>query len=135
MPDASPKTDVLEFRVRYSETDQMGVVYHPNYLTFFEMGRTEMLRRAGFAYRDIEARGLLMMVVKAEVKYKAPARYDDELVLETTVDRITMARIDHSYKLFRKEPRQLLAEGATTLACVSRTGEIAAVPEEIRRLG
>lgn len=127
-------THQLEFRVRYCETDQMGVVYHPNYLTYFEMGRVEMLRKAGHAYRDMEEKGILLVVAKAEVKYKAPARYDDELVLETTLERVTMARVDHTYKLFRRHPRLLLAEGATTLACVNRAGEVCPIPEEIRGL-
>jgi acyl-CoA thioester hydrolase len=126
----------IEFRVRYCETDQMGVVYHPNYLTYFEMGRIEMLRRGGLAYRDVEAAGILLVVAKAEVRYKAPARYDDELLLETTLERITSARIDHGYKLWRKSPgpKTLLAEGNTTLACVNRAGELQAIPESIRNL-
>lgn len=124
---------VIEFRVRYCETDQMGVVYHPNYLTYFEMGRVEMLRAAGIAYADLERTGVLLMVVRADVRYRAPARYDEELRLETTLERAGPAKIEHSYRLTRKSDGQLLAEGATTLACVTRAGEVRPIPDEIRR--
>lgn len=120
----------IEFRVRYAETDQMGFVHHANYLVYFEMGRVELLRARGLSYRDLEAQGYLLVVVKASVRYHRPARYDDLLWLRTTVARVTAARIDHTYKLFRGD--ELLAEGETTLACVDREGRIQRIPDILR---
>jgi acyl-CoA thioester hydrolase len=124
--------DRLSIRVRYSETDQMGFVYHANYLSYFEMGRIEMLRKQGISYREIEQSGTLIVVYKVEIRYKTPARYDDELVLETTLERMTGARIDHSYRLTRADNGEPVCEGNTTLACVDRTGKLCPVPDVIR---
>ena len=120
----------IEFRVRYAETDQMGFVHHANYLVYFEMGRVELLRARGMSYRDLEAEGYLLVVVKAHVRYFKPARYDDLLRLRTEVTRVTSARIDHRYQLFRDG--ELLAEGETTLACVDRDGNVQRIPEVLR---
>ncbi len=120
----------IEFRVRYAETDQMGFVHHANYLVYFEMGRVELLRARGMSYRDLEAQGYLLVVVKAHVRYLKPARYDDLLRLRTEVTRVTSARIDHRYQLFRDG--ELLAEGETTLACVDRDGNVQRIPEVLR---
>lgn len=120
----------IEFRVRYAETDQMGFVHHANYLVYFEMGRVELLRARGLSYRDLESQGYLLVVVKATVRYHKPARYDDVLRLRTTVTRVTAARIDHRYELYRGE--ELLAEGETTLACVDRAGKVQRIPDILR---
>ncbi len=77
----------IQVRVRYSETDAMGYLHHANYLNFFEMGRTELLRAAGGSYREVEEQGLFIVVVKIEVRYRAPARYDDELTVKTKLVR------------------------------------------------
>lgn len=126
---SSQSTFEMTFRVRYAETDQMAVVHHANYLVYFEMGRTEMLRANGLDYRAFEAEGFLLVVVKIAIRYKAPARYDDELRLRVTLTRITPVRIEHRYELFRD--RQLLCEGETTLACVDREGRLRAMPDHL----
>jgi acyl-CoA thioester hydrolase len=117
----------ITIRVRYAETDRMGLLHHANYLVYFEQGRTELLRSKGLAYKDLEDQGYLLVLVKAEVRYRSPARYDDLLTLRTTVVRTTAVRIDHRYELLRDG--LLLAEGSTTLACVDREGRLQALPE------
>jgi acyl-CoA thioester hydrolase len=117
----------IQIRVRYAETDRMGFLHHANYLVFFEQARTELLRQQGFTYRDLEDKGFLLVLTKVEVKYKAPAKYDDLLDITTTVTRSTQVRIEHKYEV-RCEGK-LLAEGATTLACIGRDGQLQALPE------
>lgn len=104
----------------------MGYLHHSRYLQYFEMGRIELLRALGHSYADLERQGIFFVVVKVEVKYKSPARYDDELILKTRVVRQTHVRIDHAYQLFRGAT--LLAEGATTIASVNRDGQVTAIP-------
>lgn len=116
-------------RVRYPEVDSMGYLHHSRYLQYFEMGRVELLRYQGFTYAEIEKQGVFFVVVKAEVKYRSPARYDDELTLTTRLMRQTSVRFDHSYEL--KRGQTLLAEGATTIACVDRSGQLQAIPEHL----
>jgi acyl-CoA thioester hydrolase len=120
----------IEIRVRYQETDAMGVLHHANYLTYFEMGRTELLRANGRSYRDVEADGVFMVIVKIDVRYKRPARYDDVLTLRTTTTRVTAAKIEHEYLLSRGD--ETIAEGSSTLACVDRQGVVQRVPEWMR---
>lgn len=119
----------IQIRVRYAETDRMGLLHHANYLVYFEQGRTELLRSLGLTYKDMEDRGFLLVLTKVEVKYRAPARYDDLLTLRTTVERTTAVRIDHRYELLRDG--LLLAEGRTTLACVDRDGRVQPLPEDL----
>lgn len=126
-------TGEITIRVRYAETDRMGLLHHANYLVFFEQGRTELLRSVGYSYRDLEDQGILLVLTKAEVRYKSPARYDDLLTLQTTVVRTTAVRIDHTYRLLRDSV--LLAEGATTLACVDRDGKLSELPAFLRDRG
>ena len=120
----------IEIRVRYAETDQMGYLHHANFFVYFEMSRTELLRSHGLTYRDMEAQGNLLVVVRAQCRYVRPARYDDLLVIRTTVVRATGARIDHRYEVLRDGV--LLAEGETTLACVDRDGKLQRIPEVLR---
>jgi acyl-CoA thioester hydrolase len=117
----------IEIRVRYQETDPMGFLHHANYFTFFEMGRTELFRASGGDYRQMEEEGLLVVVVRAECRYQRPARYDDVLRLRTSIARITPAKIEYDYHLYRGE--ELLAVGHTVLAMVNRQGEVQPVPE------
>jgi acyl-CoA thioester hydrolase len=119
-------TGEIQVRVRYAETDQMGVLHHANYLVYFEQARTELLRQQGRTYRDMEAEGFFLVIAKAEVKYRAPARYDDLLTIRTTVTRTSPVRLEHRYEVFRDGT--LLAEGTTTLACVDRNGKLQAMP-------
>lgn len=119
----------LEIRVRYAECDPMGLLHHSKYFEYFEMGRTELLRAAGFRYRDLEEKGVLFVVAKTACTFKRPARYDDVLKLIVRIVRQTRARIDHEYTLLRDGV--LLCEATTTLACVDRTGRPIPIPEEI----
>jgi acyl-CoA thioester hydrolase len=121
------QTGEITIRVRYAETDRMGLLHHATYLVYFEQGRTELLRAMGYSYKDLEDQGFLLVLTKLEVRYHRPARYDDLLTLRTTAVRTTMVRIDHKYELFCDG--QLLTEGSSTLACVDRTGRPQALPE------
>jgi len=120
----------LEFRVRYQETDAMGRVHHANYLTWFELGRTELLRAAGFTYREVEERGYLLVISEVSCRYFLPARYDDLLRLRTITTRAKGASIEHEYELYRDD--QLLAKGRTVVACVDHQGNIKRLPEWLR---
>jgi acyl-CoA thioester hydrolase len=120
----------ITIRVRYAETDRMGLLHHANYLIYFEQGRTELLRSLGLSYKDLEDQGFLLVLTKIEVKYRWPARYDDLLTLKTIVMRSTSVRIDHRYELYGEG--RLLAEGASTLACVDRDGRPQALPDFLR---
>ena len=117
----------IAIRVRYPEVDAMGYLHHSRYLQYFEMGRIELLRAAGHSYADLERQGLFFVVVKVECRYKAPARFDQELTLLTRIVRQTVVRIDHAYELRREG--QLLAEAATTIACVDRAGNPQQIPD------
>lgn len=130
--DPSPKDAfTVEVRVRYAETDRMGVLHHARYFVLLELARTEALRNKGMNYRQMEDEGWFLVVSEARCRYRAPARYDDVLLIETTVTRTTHARIDHSYRVLRKSDGQLLAEAETTLACVDRRGDIQPIPETL----
>jgi len=117
----------IELRVRYQEADPMGLLHHANYFAYFEIGRTELLRAAGGNYRKMEESGMLVVVVKAECRFRRPARYDDLLRLRTTITRVTMAKIEHQYELFRDN--ECLAIAHVTLAIVDREGKVQPVPE------
>jgi acyl-CoA thioester hydrolase len=117
----------ISLRVRYPECDPMGYLHHSIFLQYFEMGRVELLRAAGHTYAELERLGFFFVVVKAEVRYKAPAKYDEELTLKTKIDRQTYVRIDHTYELKRGET--LLADGKTTIACVGKDGQLRTIPE------
>ena len=102
-------------RVRYVETDQMGVVYHTNYLIWFEVGRVELLRQLGFTYRDMERDdGCYIAVVDARCRYKAPARYDDQILVRTFFKNLRSSLIHFGYEILREPDMALLAEGETT---------------------
>ena len=126
-------------RVRYSETDQMGVVYYANYLVWFEIGRTDFLREIGHSYSALEkSEGLLLPVVEATCRYKAPARYDDDLVLETTLTQLRASVVEFTYRLYRfgvngSGERQLLAEGKTIHVLVNRDMQKSRLPEDYAR--
>jgi acyl-CoA thioester hydrolase len=107
----------------------MGYVHHSRYLQYFEMGRVELLRSLGYSYADLERQGVFFVVVKAEIRYKAPARYDEELTLVTKLARATHVRYDHAYELKRGDV--ILAEGTTTIACVDQAGDIQQIPEAL----
>lgn len=100
-------------RVRYSETDQMGVVYHTNYLNWFEVGRTEFIRHADLTYRQLEEKGVLLPLTDASLSYKKPAKYDDEVEIRTHVSEITPVRLTFSYEVVRVSDGELLVTGRT----------------------
>jgi acyl-CoA thioester hydrolase len=120
----------ITIRVRYAETDRMGLLHHANYLVYFEQARTELLRSNGLSYKDLEDQGYLLVLTKIEVRYRWPARYDDLLNVKTTVMRTTTVRIDHRYEVFCQG--RLLAEGTSTLACIDRDGRPQALPDYLR---
>jgi len=124
----------IEVRVRYAETDRMGVLHHSRYFVLFELARTEALRRHGLTYRQMEDEGWFLVVSKASCTFKAPARYDDVLLIETLLTRVTHTRIDHTYRVVRKSDGQLLAEAETTLACVDRDGHLQRIPDGLAKL-
>ncbi|HIJ71587.1 MAG TPA: acyl-CoA thioesterase [Planctomycetes bacterium] len=113
---------------RYCETDQAGVVHHTVYPVWFEMGRTELLRTNGLAYRELEKAGVYFVVTSLNIKYHKPALYDENLELTTNCTSVSTARIEHSYCLKRQCNGLILAEGSSTLACVDDRGKVRRMP-------
>lgn len=118
-----------EFRVRYAECDGMGYLHHAKYWEYFEHARTELLRRRGVRYRDLEAEGVLFVVYKAACQYILPIRYDDLVTVRVQVERITRTRVDHSYEVTRDGAKT--CEATSTLACVGRNGRPIVMPEAL----
>lgn len=118
--------NVTTVRVTYRDTDQMGYVYYANHLVWFEIGRTEFVRRLGRPYREIEQAGIFLPVVSARVDYRAPARYDDLIEIRTKVSRLSHVGISFDYRLTRRESggEILIAEGSTRHAFTDRTGKV-----------
>jgi acyl-CoA thioester hydrolase len=118
-------------RVRYAETDQMGVVYHSNHFVWFEVGRVELLRQLGFSYRDMESvDGRFIAVAEAKCRYRAPARYDEEIVVRTELLNVRDSVVHFGYELRRAEDGVLLAEGETTHIVTDAGMKIVALPEK-----
>lgn len=126
----SPLKTIISLRVRYGETDQMGIVHHVNYLHYFEVARTELLRECGFSYKSIEEKGYLLVVTESQCRYLKPARYDDELRVETWLSLLGNVRIHFQYRILRGE--EVLAKGYTKLGCISPERVPTAIPEELR---
>lgn len=126
----------LPYRVIYGDTDAGGVVYNANYLRLFEMGRTEMMRAHALPYSAIEERGLILPVTEAYLRYKAPARYDDLIAIDTCLVEVKKVSCRFNYRIVRpasEDREQLLAKGFTVHACVDRQGKLAPIPEDICR--
>ena len=121
----------ITIRVRYAETDRMGLLHHANYLVYFEQGRTELLRDLGLSYKELEDQGYLLVLTRVEVRYRRPVRYDDLVTLRTIVERTTAVRIDHRYEA--RVGGELTAEGSSTLACVTREGRPQPLPEFLKQ--
>jgi acyl-CoA thioester hydrolase len=121
-------------RVRYAETDQMGVVYYANYLVWFEVGRTDLLRRSGWSYRDMEADGFALPVVEAQCSYRQSARYDDELDIRTTGVLLSPVRVRFDYQVVRAADAAVLAEGHTVHASLDPSGRPRRLPERVAGL-
>jgi acyl-CoA thioester hydrolase len=123
------------FRVRYAETDQMQVVYYANFLVWFEIGRTDYCRQHGFAYREMERQdGLFIMVAEARCRYKAPARYDDEIEVRTCLKATRKRVLVFGYEVYRLPDEEMLAEGETVHVITDREGHPRALPEKYAEL-
>ena len=121
----------VTIRVRYAETDQMGVVYHSNHFVWFEVGRVEFFRQLGFSYKDMEQQdGCHIAVVDARCRYKAPARYDDEVVVRTQLKNVRESMVHFSYELVRASDELLLAEGETMHVVIDREMKKTPIPEK-----
>jgi acyl-CoA thioester hydrolase len=119
-------------RVIYGDTDQMGVVYYANYLRYFEFARSEFFRARGGSYRELEREGRLLPVIEATCQYKAPARYDDVLLVRTTVPEFKRATLTFHYEVRREGEEQLLCTGRTVHACIDREGKPVRLPETLK---
>ncbi len=132
MDDHDPAPHDVAVRVRYGETDRMGVAYHGAYLLYFEIGRTEWLRARGLAYRDVESRGLRLVVVEAHVAYHASAAYDDALTVRTRLREMRGCSMTFAYEVRRGS--QVLTTGWTRLACLDASLKPTRLPGDIRAL-
>ena len=121
-------------RVRYAETDQMGIVYYANYLVWFEVGRTDWLRESGWSYRDMEADGYSLPVIEARCTYQESARYDDEIDVRTTGALASPIRIQFLYEVVRAADGTTLATGMTMHAALDRNGRPRRLPDRVRTL-
>jgi acyl-CoA thioester hydrolase len=128
------RTTSIEFRVRYVETDQMGVVYYAHYLVWCEIGRTDYIRGSGMSYREMEAAGITLAVAEASVRYKAPARYDDLVRVETTLTEVGSRTIAFEYVITNAETGARLATARTVLISLDPSQRVVALPREIRDL-
>jgi acyl-CoA thioester hydrolase len=128
------KPSISRVRVRYAETDQMGVVYHSNYFVWFEVGRTDLLRGNGWTYREMEADGVSLPVIEAHCAYKQPARYDDDLEIRTTGTLVSPVRVEFSYEVVRPKDHQTVAIGRTVHASLDRNGRPCRLPERVKGL-
>ena len=122
----------IQIEVRYFETDGQGIVHHANYFPYFELARIKLLSAAGVEYADLERQGIFLVVHSISCRYLLPAHFGDTLRVVTYVERATLARIDHTYQVFRGD--DLLAEGKSTIACVNSEGVVQRIPEFILEL-
>jgi acyl-CoA thioester hydrolase len=129
---ASPS--ISRVRVRYAETDQMGVVYYANYFVWFEVGRTDLLRAAGWSYREMEEEGFQLPVIEAQCAYRAPARYDDELEIRTSGASVSPVRVQFAYEIVRSTDRTTIATGSTVHATLDRSGRPCRLPERVKNV-
>ena len=132
MPAMNSITHQTEVRVTYADTDAMGIVYYANYLRWFEVGRTELMRGLGIVYREMEDGGAFLPVSEVFCKYHASARYDDILIIEASVDFVKRASIQFSYRILRKADGNQMVTGSTLHAFVDRGGKIVKVPAILR---
>ena len=120
--------------MRYAETDTMGVVYYANYLVWFEVARTDLLRHSGWSYREMEVEGFSLPVIEAHCEYKQPARYDDEVEVRSGGDLISPIRVRFTYEIVRPADKALLAIGHTVHASLDRAGRPRRLPDRIRSI-
>ena len=120
-----------EERVRYSETDQMGVAHNKSYFEWFEIGRTEFCRRKGISYREIEAQGFYLVVVEAFCKYRKPLRYDQMFIIRVSLREAASKKVVFDYQILTKEDRQLVASGYTVHIATNARGEVSPLPAAV----
>jgi acyl-CoA thioester hydrolase len=121
-------------RVIYADTDNMGQAYYGNYFRWFEIGRSEMFRALGLSYHAVEERGIFLPVSEAYCKYTRPAKYDDLLVIETSLDTAIKAGIKFDYKIYSEDGKRILARGYTKHPCVNAAGKVVRPPDFIRKI-
>ena len=131
---ASIRQTTSSVRVRYAETDKMGVVYHSNYLIWFEIGRTDWLRDTGWTYREMEADGIQLPVIEAHCEYKQGARYDDDIEIRTRARKLSPVRVQFDYEATRRADGALLATGHTVHVICGSNGRPKLLPEKYRQI-
>ena len=124
----------ITLRVNYSETDQMGVVYHANYLVWFDRARTELMRSTGLTYRELEEQGVYLAVSEARIRYTAPARYDDLVDIRCWVRDLASRRVTFGYAVTRAGSGELLATGETALISLTHEHTLTRIPEHVSKL-
>lgn len=128
------KIHEIQVRVRYSETDQMGVVYHGNYAQYFEMGRVEWLRNIGISYKWMEENGIMLPVVALSMNYKKPAHYDDNLLVKTIFKKMSTVKIEFDYEIYNEQMDLLTIANSTLVFVDMKTGRPTAPPDYIMEL-
>ena len=133
--DAMTEWHETPLRVRYAETDKMGVVYHANYLIWFEVGRTEFCRARGFSYRDMEeSENAFLVVAESYCRYKAPAFYDDVLIVRTHITELRRRSLRFGYEIIRESDGKIIAEGETGHVVTDGTGRVRSLPQDFAEL-
>ncbi len=123
----------IETRVRYAETDQMGVAYYANYLIWFEIGRAEFCRKKGFRYADLEAQGFRLVVSEVSCRYRGSAKYDEVIVVRTQLKNLNKRKITFAYQILRADGKEVIAEGETQHLSVDTNGKTKSLPEVFLR--
>ena len=132
-PSGRPRSVSL-VRVRYAETDKMGVVYYANYFVWFEVGRTDLLRTLGWTYREMEHEGISLPVIEAHCDYHRPSRYDDEMEVRTEGRMVSAVRMEFNYTVVRRDDQQVTASGRTMHASLDPSGRPCRLPDRIRQV-
>ena len=120
----------VDIRVRYAETDQMGVAYYANYLVWFEVGRSELCRERGFRYADLEGLGYRLVVSDVTCRYRNPARYDETVIVRTWLKGANKRMVTFGYQILRKDEEEVIAEGETRHICIDSNGKTKSLPEK-----
>jgi len=123
-----------DLRVRYAETDAMGIVYHGHYIVWFEVGRGEYMRQQGGDYAEFEAQGYYLPVIELDARFLAPARYGDLVTVRTWVEEMRSRGVTFAYEVVMRETGQTLATGHTRHVCVDREGQVRRLPQKLRAL-
>lgn len=129
---ADPGIGVVELRVRYAETDQMGLAHHRHYLAWCELGRTALMRERGMPYGELERRGILLPVTRAVLEYRDGARFDERVRVETRIERVRSRGVSFRYLVLRVEDGAVLARVRTELVCTDRSGRSRRLPADLR---